>query len=72
MLAIVIYALLSWFPGGLSSALGQFLGNIVEPFEHLFDFARVGMISFSPVVAIVVLSFIQKGIQYLGNLLVGY
>ena len=72
MLAIIIYALLSWFPGGLESGLGRFLGRIVEPFERLFDFARVGVISFSPIISIIVLSMIQSGIRYLGNLLVGY
>lgn len=72
MLAIVVYALLSWFPGALNSTLGRLLGRIVEPFEHLFDFARLGMVSFAPVVAIVVLSLVQGGIQYLGSILVGY
>lgn len=72
ILAIIVYALLSWFPGGLDSGLGRFLGSIVEPFEQLFSFAMVGMVSFAPIVAIVVLSFVQTGIRYLGNLLVGY
>lgn len=72
ILAIIVYALLSWFPGGLNSGLGRFLGSIVEPFERLFSFAMVGMVSFAPIVAVVVLSFVQTGIRYLGNLLVGY
>lgn len=28
---LVIYALLSWFPGAYDSALGRFISSIVEP-----------------------------------------
>ncbi|TDG79127.1 YggT family protein [Lentilactobacillus hilgardii] len=72
MLAIVIYALMSWFPNAYGTAFGRFLGRTVEPFERLFNFASVGMISFAPVVALVVLSLVQGGITYLGNLIIGY
>lgn len=30
-LLLVVYALLSWFPGGYQSALGRFIGSAVEP-----------------------------------------
>nr|WP_225352786.1 YggT family protein [Lentilactobacillus parafarraginis] len=69
MLAIVIYALMSWFPNAYGTAFGRFLGRIVEPFESLFNFASVGMISFAPVVALIVLGLVQGGISYLGQLL---
>ncbi|MFD1124912.1 YggT family protein [Lentilactobacillus raoultii] len=72
MLAIVIYALMSWFPNAYGTAFGRFLGQIVEPFQRLFNFASVGMISFAPVVALIVLGLVQGGITYLGELLIGY
>ncbi len=70
MLAIVVYALMSWFPNAYATALGRFLGRIVEPFERLFNFASVGMISFAPVVALIVLALVQGGITYVANLLI--
>lgn len=69
MFAIVIYALLSWLPGAYQSTPGRLLGRIVEPFEQLFDFARVGMVSFAPIVALIVLTFVQRGIIFLGILI---
>ena len=33
---LVIYALLSWFPGAPESALGQMVHRLVEPFLSLF------------------------------------
>ncbi|KRM01012.1 hypothetical protein FD41_GL001831 [Lentilactobacillus farraginis DSM 18382 = JCM 14108] len=72
MLAIVIYALMSWFPNAYGTAFGRFLGRIVEPFERLFNFASIGMISFAPVVALIVLTFVQGGISYVGRLLIEF
>ncbi|WP_237047500.1 YggT family protein [Lentilactobacillus curieae] len=72
MLLIVIYALLSWFPGAYDSAIGRFLAKIVEPYQSLFNFASFGMLSFAPVVALLVLYFIQMGIMYVGQMLVGF
>ncbi len=72
MLLIVIYALLSWFPGAYDSAIGRFLAKIVEPYQSLFNFASFGMLSFAPVVALLVLYFIQMGIMYIGQMLVGF
>ena len=58
MLAIVVYALMSWFPNAYGTAFGRF--------------ATIGMISLAPIVALAVLSFVQMGVSYLGQLLVGY
>ena len=33
----MVYALLSWFPGGYQSGLGRFLAKICEPYISLFD-----------------------------------
>ncbi|WP_268913786.1 YggT family protein [Lentilactobacillus sp. SPB1-3] len=71
MILIMVYALLSWLPGAYDSTLGRWLGRIIEPYQSLFNFASFGMISFAPVVAILVLYFIQMGVVYLGQLLIG-
>ncbi|WP_283678914.1 YggT family protein [Lentilactobacillus sp. Marseille-Q4993] len=68
--AIIIYALLSWFPGAYSSWLGRFLARIVEPFQSMFNFASIGMIGLAPVVAVFVLWLVQKGIIYVGQLII--
>ncbi|GAX05562.1 cell division membrane protein [Secundilactobacillus pentosiphilus] len=65
MMAIVVYALLSWFPGAYQTKLGQFLGAIVEPFQRWFNFATIGMIGFAPLVAIFVLGIVRSGLVYL-------
>ena len=56
--ALVIYALLSWFPGGYESAIGRFLAKICEPYLSIFDRLNlnVGGISFSIMIAIIVLN----------------
>ncbi|MGL4523123.1 MAG: YggT family protein [Bacilli bacterium] len=62
--AVLIYILLSWFPGARDSAFGNFLGKIVEPL--LEPFRRIipplGMIDISPIVAIFVLQLAQRGL----------
>ncbi|WP_369404073.1 YggT family protein [Secundilactobacillus similis] len=47
MLAIIVYALMSWFPGAYQTGFGRFLGRIVEPFQSWFNFAHVGMLAFN-------------------------
>lgn len=55
----MIYALLSWFPGGYQSAIGQFLGRICEPYIKIFDRLnlRFGGIDFTILAAILALNF---------------
>ncbi|MBT9673085.1 YggT family protein [Secundilactobacillus kimchicus] len=69
MLAIVVYALLSWFPGAYQTGLGRLLARIVEPFQSWFNWAHLGMIGFAPLVAILVLTGVQYGLQYVQILL---
>ncbi|WP_203649087.1 YggT family protein [Secundilactobacillus yichangensis] len=64
IMAIVVYALLSWFPGAYQTKLGQLLGAIVEPFQRWFNFATIGMIGFAPLVAIFVLGIVRSGLFY--------
>lgn len=67
---IVIWALLSWFPGASESKIGQFINRLVEPFLSYFNFLHVGMIGLGPMVAIIALWFIQYGIVGITNFLV--
>lgn len=63
--AIIIYILMSWFPGARESTFGELLGKIVEP--YLEPFRKLippigGMIDISPIVAILVLNFATRGL----------
>lgn len=69
---LIIYILMSWFPNARESSFGRFLGSLAEP--YLEPFRRIvpslGMIDFSPWVALLVLRFFAiPGIVYLFNLL---
>lgn len=68
---IVIWCLLSWFPGASHSALGSFLDRLVRPYLAVFErvIPPLGEISFAPVVAVFVLWLAQRGVQMLGSLL---
>lgn len=60
---IIANALMSWLPGAYESALGRWIGKIVNPFLELFRFIpTLGGIDFSPLVAIVVLQLAQQGL----------
>ncbi|MDR2834081.1 MAG: YggT family protein [Streptococcaceae bacterium] len=63
-LAIIIYILMSWFPGAYQSKIGQLLGQIVEPYLERFRRLplRVGGIDLSPIVALFVLRLAQQGL----------
>ncbi|NEU29448.1 YggT family protein [bacterium LRH843] len=69
-LFIIGYILLSWFPNARESTIGQLLGKIVEP--YLEPFRRIvpplGMIDFSPIVAIIVLRLASGGVSALFGL----
>ncbi|MCM3713119.1 YggT family protein [Halalkalibacter oceani] len=68
---IIGYILLSWFPNARESSIGQFLGRVVEP--YLEPFRRfvppLGMIDFSPIVAIIVLNLARTGVAALFGLM---
>ena len=64
--AIVIYILMSWLPGARESGLGRFLGRIVEPYLRIFRFIPpIGMLDFSPIVAILAFNFARSGLLHL-------
>lgn len=62
--ALIIYILMSWFPGARESSIGQILGKICEPYLEVFRkfIPPLGMIDFSPIVAIFSLQFATYGL----------
>lgn len=52
--ALIVYALLSWFPGAYDSMVGQFLSRICDPYIKIFERLNLnfGGISFSIMAAL--------------------
>ncbi|MGY3749695.1 YggT family protein [Vagococcus acidifermentans] len=61
---LVIYALLSWFPGAYDTALGRFIIKISRPYLSLFDHLNLsfGPIDFTIIVAILALELSSQGL----------
>lgn len=57
--AIIIYILMSWFPGARESPFGSFLSRLCEPYLEQFRrfIPPIGMIDISPLIGIFVLYF---------------
>ena len=67
-LLIVVWAVMSWFPvGGIVSDIRSAIGVLVEPYLRLFRriIPPASGIDFSPVVAIIVLNLVQRGLLYI-------
>ncbi|CQR47776.1 YGGT family protein [Paraliobacillus sp. PM-2] len=67
-MALVIYILMSWFPGARESSIGEFLAKICEPYLEPFRkiIPPIGMLDISPIVAILVLTYlIPQGVGVL-------
>lgn len=67
---LIIYILMSWFPGARESSFGYFLATITEP--YLEQFRKVippigGMIDISPIAAIFTLHIARFGLATLFN-----
>lgn len=62
--ALIIYILLSWFPGAKESTFGDFLARISEPYLEPFRrfIPPLGMIDISPIVAIFALKLAKVGL----------
>ncbi len=71
MYAIIVYILMSWFPGARESSFGRILGKIVEPYLEPFRkiIPPLGMIDISPIVAIFTLQFALIGLGELFSML---
>ncbi|MBJ7983600.1 MULTISPECIES: YggT family protein [Bacillus] len=67
--ALIIYILLSWFPGAKESAFGDILARICEPYLEPFRrfIPPLGMIDISPLVAIIALKLARGGLVSLFN-----
>ncbi|MGX7202303.1 cell division protein [Enterococcus plantarum] len=61
---LIIYALLSWFPGAYDSTFGRLISRISEPYLSLFDRLnlRIGMVGFNVMIAIIVLNLAASGL----------
>ena len=61
--AIIIYLFMSWVPATRETGIGRFLGQIVEPYLSFFRkfIPPLGMIDFSPIVALLVLQILIRG-----------
>ena len=70
-IALVVYFLLSWLPGGYQSRFGQFLIRICEPYVGFFRqfIPPIGMISLAGLVAFFALNFVGYGIDAVFRLL---
>lgn len=63
---IVIYTLLTWIPRLLITKVGRVLGKIVEPYLEIFErfIPPIAGISFAPVVALLVIYFVNNYVLY--------
>lgn len=70
--ALIIYIFMSWFPGARESSFGEMLGKICEPYLELFRrfIPPLGMIDFSPIVAIIVLTLARTGLITFFNMFI--
>ncbi len=61
---LIIYILMSWFPGARDTSFGEMIGRLCEPYLEIFRrfIPPLGMIDFSPIVAIIVLRFAGYGL----------
>nr|WP_208920695.1 YggT family protein [Enterococcus cecorum] len=61
---LVIYALLSWFPGGYQSKFGQLLSKICEPYLSIFDRVKLqfGPVDFTILFAVLVLQLASQAL----------
>ena len=66
-LVLVIYALLSWFPGARDYKFGQIIDRLAYPYLSFFDsiLPSLGGISFSVIVGVLVLQLASNGLNIL-------
>ena len=66
-IVVIIYILMSWFPGSRESSIGQFLTSIVEPYLEPFRkvIPPIGMIDISGIVALITLRLAAGGVHVL-------
>lgn len=69
--ALIVYILMSWFPGARESSIGSFLTRICEPYLEQFRkiIPPLGMIDLSPIVGIFVIYLARNGLWQLFRML---
>ncbi|EGK13190.1 YggT family protein [Kroppenstedtia eburnea] len=67
------YILLSWFPNGRESPIALFLARLVEPYLSIFRsfIPPLGMIDISPIIALIALRFVEQGVFFILQLILG-
>ena len=67
-LILIFYVLSSWFPTLRSSTVGRAIGSLAEPYLSIFRriIPPLGMVDFSPIIALWILSMAMTGLSYLG------
>lgn len=70
--ALIVYILMSWFPGARESTFGIYLAKISEPYLEQFRrfIPPLGMIDISPIVGIFVIHLARMGLVELFRMLV--
>ncbi|WP_047984543.1 YggT family protein [Ornithinibacillus californiensis] len=68
---LIIYIFMSWFPGARESSFGEIMTKLYEPYLEPFRkfIPPLGMIDFSPIVAIIVLQLAGTGIYALYDII---
>ncbi|HEY9582069.1 MAG TPA: YggT family protein [Savagea sp.] len=66
---IIIYVLMSWIPGLRESSFGELVEKVVEPYLGIFRsiIPPLGMIDFSPIIALLALNLIRSGVYTVLN-----
>lgn len=56
---------MSWVPAAQGSTFGRILARLCEPYLGFFRkfIPPIGMIDFSPIIAILLLTFIERGVK---------
>lgn len=64
-LVLVVYALLSWFPGARDSRFGELIDRLARPYLDVFDriIPSVGGISFNVIIGILILQLASNGLN---------
>lgn len=66
---LIASILMSWLPNAKESSLGQMLSRVTDPYLDIFRkiIPPIGMIDFSPIVAIFALNLASNGLVVLFN-----
>lgn len=65
ILVLLVYALISWFPGARQSPFGTFISQLAEPYISFFDrlVPSFGGVSFSVVIGMIVLELASEALN---------